>query len=103
MRPRASAQEAHMSYEAPFAGLKVIDLSQGVAGPYCGMLLAQHGANVIKVEPTGDGDWARTLGRRYGGHSAYSIPANLGKRSIAVRSEERRVGKECRSRWSPYH
>jgi crotonobetainyl-CoA:carnitine CoA-transferase CaiB-like acyl-CoA transferase len=73
-----------MSYEAPFAGLKVIDLSQGVAGPYCGMLLAQHGANVIKVEPTGDGDWARTLGRRYGGHSAYSIPANLGKRSIAV-------------------
>jgi crotonobetainyl-CoA:carnitine CoA-transferase CaiB-like acyl-CoA transferase len=48
------------------------------------MLLAQHGANVIKVEPTGDGDWARTLGQRYGGHSAYSIPANLGKRSIAV-------------------
>jgi crotonobetainyl-CoA:carnitine CoA-transferase CaiB-like acyl-CoA transferase len=73
-----------MSYEAPFAGLKVIDLSQGVAGPYCGMLLAQHGANVIKVEPTGEGDWARTLGRRYGGHTAYSIPTNLGKRSIAV-------------------
>src|SRR5262245_64346534 len=73
-----------MGYEAPFAGLKVIDLSQGVAGPYCGMLLAQHGANVIKVEPTGDGDWVRTLGRRYGGHTAYSIPANLGKRSIAV-------------------
>ncbi|MBO0739905.1 MAG: CoA transferase [Hyphomicrobiaceae bacterium] len=73
-----------MSYEAPFAGLKVIDLSQGVAGPYCGMLLAQHGANVIKVEPTGEGDWARTLGQRYGGHTAYSIPANLGKRSIAL-------------------
>ena len=73
-----------MSYNAPFAGLKVIDLSQGVAGPYCGMLLAQHGANVIKVEPTGEGDWARTLGRRYDGHTAYSIPANLGKRSIAV-------------------
>jgi crotonobetainyl-CoA:carnitine CoA-transferase CaiB-like acyl-CoA transferase len=73
-----------MSYEAPFAGLKVIDLSQGVAGPYCGMLLAQHGAKVIKVEPTGDGDWARTLGRKYGGHTAYSIPTNLGKRSIAI-------------------
>ena len=73
-----------MSYEAPFAGLKVIDLSQGVAGPYCGMLLAQHGANVIKVEPTGDGDWARTLGKRYGSHTAYSIPSNLGKRSIAL-------------------
>jgi crotonobetainyl-CoA:carnitine CoA-transferase CaiB-like acyl-CoA transferase len=73
-----------MSYDAPFAGLKVVDLSQGVAGPYCGMLLAQHGANVIKVEPTGEGDWARTLGRRYASHSAYSIPANLGKRSIAL-------------------
>ena len=73
-----------MSYAAPFAGLKVVDLSQGVAGPYCGMLLAQHGANVIKVEPTGEGDWARTIGRRYGGHTAYSIPTNLGKRSIAL-------------------
>jgi crotonobetainyl-CoA:carnitine CoA-transferase CaiB-like acyl-CoA transferase len=73
-----------MSYEAPFAGLKVVDLSQGVAGPYCGMLLAQHGAKVIKVEPTGEGDWARTLGRKYGGHTAYSIPTNLGKRSVAI-------------------
>jgi crotonobetainyl-CoA:carnitine CoA-transferase CaiB-like acyl-CoA transferase len=73
-----------MSYDAPYRGLKVLDLSQGVAGPYCGMLLAQHGANVIKVEPTGDGDWARTLGRYYAGHSAYSIPSNLGKRSIAL-------------------
>jgi crotonobetainyl-CoA:carnitine CoA-transferase CaiB-like acyl-CoA transferase len=73
-----------MSYDAPFAGLKVVDLSQGVAGPYCAMLLAQHGADVIKVEPTGEGDWSRTLGKRYGGHTAYSIPANLGKRSIAV-------------------
>lgn len=73
-----------MSYEAPFAGLKVVDLSQGVAGPYCGMLLAQYGADVIKVEPTGEGDWARTLGARYGDQSAYSIPANLGKRSVAL-------------------
>ena len=39
-----------MSYDAPFAGLKVVDLSQGIAGPYCAMLLAQHGAQVIKVE-----------------------------------------------------
>jgi crotonobetainyl-CoA:carnitine CoA-transferase CaiB-like acyl-CoA transferase len=73
-----------MSYEAPFAGLKVVDLSQGVAGPYCGMLLAQHGADVIKVEPTGEGDWARTIGKRYGTHTAYSIPTNFGKRSIAL-------------------
>ncbi|MBL6652816.1 MAG: CoA transferase, partial [Reyranella sp.] len=55
-----------MSYDAPFAGLKVVDLSQGIAGPYCAMLLAQYGAEVIKVEGIGDGDWARTLGTRYG-------------------------------------
>jgi crotonobetainyl-CoA:carnitine CoA-transferase CaiB-like acyl-CoA transferase len=73
-----------MSYDAPFAGLKVVDLSQGIAGPYCAMLLAQHGADVIKVEGIGEGDWARTLGTRYGGHSAFSIIGNLGKRSIAV-------------------
>jgi crotonobetainyl-CoA:carnitine CoA-transferase CaiB-like acyl-CoA transferase len=73
-----------MSYDAPFAGLKVIDLSQGIAGPYCAMLLAQHGADVVKVEGIGDGDWARTLGTRYGNHSAFSIVGNLGKRSIAV-------------------
>lgn len=73
-----------MSYDAPFAGLKVVDLSQGIAGPYCAMLLAQYGAEVIKVEGIGDGDWARTLGTRYGNHSAYSIIGNLGKKSIAV-------------------
>lgn len=73
-----------MSYEAPFAGLKVVDLSQGIAGPYCAMLLAQHGARVIKVESIGDGDWARTLGTRHGNHTAFSIVGNLGKQSIAV-------------------
>jgi crotonobetainyl-CoA:carnitine CoA-transferase CaiB-like acyl-CoA transferase len=73
-----------MSYDAPFAGLKVVDLSQGIAGPYCAMLLAQHGADVIKVEGIGDGDWARTLGVQYGSHSAFSIIGNLGKRSLAV-------------------
>ena len=73
-----------MSYDAPFAGLKVIDLSQGIAGPYCAMLLAQHGAHVIKVEGIGEGDWARTLGTRYGNHSAFSVIGNLGKRSVAV-------------------
>jgi crotonobetainyl-CoA:carnitine CoA-transferase CaiB-like acyl-CoA transferase len=73
-----------MSYEAPYAGLKVIDVSQGVAGPYCAMMLAQYGANVIKVEPTDTGDWSRGLGTTYGDHTAYSIPSNIGKRSIAL-------------------
>ena len=73
-----------MSYDAPLAGLKVVDLSQGIAGPYCAMLLAQHGAEVIKVESIGEGDWARALGVRYENHTAFSIIGNMGKRSISV-------------------
>ncbi|MSO75385.1 MAG: CoA transferase [Alphaproteobacteria bacterium] len=72
-----------MSYARPFAGLKVVDLSQGIAGPYCAMLLAQYGADVIKVEPP-EGDWARTLSKRLGDHTAFSIAGNLGKRSIVL-------------------
>jgi len=77
------------SYDAPYAGLKVVDLSQGLAAPYCGMLLAQHGADVIKVEPP-NGDWSRILNQNYGDHTAYSITGNLGKRSVAldIRREE---------------
>ena len=72
-----------MDYDRPYADLKVLDLSQGVAGPYCGTLLALHGADVIKVEPPA-GDWARRLGTRYGDHSVLDISSNRGKRSIAL-------------------
>ena len=72
-----------MSFERPYQGIRVVDMSQGVAGPYCAMLLAQHGADVVKIEPK-DGDWARSLGQEYGDHSAFSIAANLGKRSMVV-------------------
>lgn len=68
----------------PYSGIRVVDMSQGVAGPYCGMLLAQNGADVIKIEPGGDGDWARILGQSYGDHTAFSVAANLGKRSIVM-------------------
>ena len=47
------------------------------------MLLAQNGANVIKIEPK-EGDWSRTLGDQYGDHSAFSVAANLGKKSIVI-------------------
>ena len=72
-----------MSFEKPYAGIRVVDLSQGVAGPYCAYLLARHGADVIKVEPL-EGDWSRSLGARYGDHTAFSVAANLGKKSLAV-------------------
>lgn len=74
-----------MDWQAAFKGLKVIDLTGGVAGPSCAMMLAQHGADVIKVEnPRDGGDWARILGKRYEDHSAFSLYATMGKRSVAL-------------------
>ena len=70
--------------DLPFEGVKVLDLSQGVAGPYCGMHLARHGADVIKVEPPGSGCWSRQLGRFTGDQTAHSVVVNRAKRSCAV-------------------
>ena len=50
-----------MGYDAPFAGLTILDLSQGIAGPYCGMLLAQQGADVIKVVDGNSGEIIRQM------------------------------------------
>ncbi len=73
-----------MEIEKSFEGLKVIEFSQGVAGPMCGLHLAQYGADVLKIEPVGDGEWGRSLGPRYGDFSALSVAMNRGKRSLAV-------------------
>ncbi len=48
--------------EPALASLRVVDLSQGIAGPYCARLLADLGVEVIKVEPPGGGDYSRALG-----------------------------------------
>lgn len=69
--------------DKPLAGIRVLDLGQGVAAPYCGLLLAQYGAEVVKVEPV-NGDWMRGLGQARGDHTAYSITYNWGKRGIAL-------------------
>lgn len=66
-----------------YRGLTVCDLSQGVAAPHATMLLAQFGANVIKVEPPA-GDWARQLGEPLGDHCIHSWQYNLGKRSVVL-------------------
>ena len=64
-------------------GLRVLDLSQGIAGPYCGDILRQQGAEVIKVEPPA-GDWARHMGASRDGFSAVVLAYNAGKESLCV-------------------
>ena len=72
-----------MTDRLAFSGLTVLDFSQGVAGPHATMLLALHGADVIKIEPL-EGDWGRALGKLEGDHCAHSVAFNRGKRSIAL-------------------
>ena len=73
-----------MSDAPALAGLKVVDLTRILAGPFCTQLLADHGASVIKVEPPG-GDDTRAWGPPFrGDRSGYFDGLNRGKRGIAV-------------------
>ncbi|MFZ4689209.1 MAG: CaiB/BaiF CoA transferase family protein [Polymorphobacter sp.] len=67
----------------PLAGIKIVDLSQIVSGPMAATLLADQGADVIKVESPG-GDPVRVLGPRKGDRSAMFIAVNRGKRGLAI-------------------
>jgi crotonobetainyl-CoA:carnitine CoA-transferase CaiB-like acyl-CoA transferase len=67
------------------AGVRVLDLSRVLAGPYCTMLLGDYGADVIKVEEPGSGDSTRSWGPPWAGdQSAYYLAANRNKRSLTV-------------------
>lgn len=68
----------------PFAGLKVLDLSIALTGPYPAALMADQGAEVIKVERPDTGDLARWVGVMVNGMSALYLVCNRGKRSIAI-------------------
>lgn len=69
----------------PLAGIRVLELAQNLAGPYCAQILADLGADVIKVEKPGAGDAARSWGPPFvGGAGSIFAVANRGKRSIAL-------------------
>ena len=76
----------------PLEGIRVLDLSRAMAGPYCTMMLGDLGADVIKVEKPGSGDESRGWGPpfvgqsndNYPGESAYFLSVNRNKRSITV-------------------
>ena len=70
---------------APLDGIRVLDASQVLSGPYCSMMLADAGADVIKIEPVDGGDHVRSW-LTDGDHafSAYFYAANRSKRSVAL-------------------
>jgi crotonobetainyl-CoA:carnitine CoA-transferase CaiB-like acyl-CoA transferase len=70
---------------APLAGLKVIDQTQALAGPYCSMMLGDLGADVIKIERPGVGDQSRTWGPPFlGSDSTYYLAVNRNKRGMTL-------------------
>jgi len=72
-------------------GIRVVELTEALAGPYCAMLLGDLGADVVKVERPSTGDQSRTWGPPFvGGESAYFLAANRNKRSIALNYDDPR-------------
>jgi formyl-CoA transferase/CoA:oxalate CoA-transferase len=69
----------------PLAGYRVLELAHLIAGPVCGMYLADMGADVVKIEQPTGGDASRTTyGTHYGGESAVFVTVNRNKRSAAI-------------------
>jgi formyl-CoA transferase/CoA:oxalate CoA-transferase len=70
---------------SPLAGLRVLDFSHALAGPYCTMILAQFGAEILKIEDPATGDVGRSWGPPFTGDQAsYFLGLNAGKRSLAI-------------------
>ena len=84
---RAVADRAPDAPEgSPLAGIRVLDLTQVVSGPFCTAMLANMGAEVVKLEPPGRGDEMRWIGRYAGrrDHEDYFNASNYNKKSIAL-------------------
>src|SRR5437660_12709207 len=73
-----------MTDALPLAGIKIVDLSIALTGPYAAALIGDQGADVIKVERPGFGDIGRYVGVSVNGLSALAQMCNRGKRSLAL-------------------
>src|SRR5581483_350067 len=75
----------HTDPRGPLADLRVLDASRVLAGPFCGQVLGDLGAEVIKVERPGSGDETRAWGPPFlGPLSAYYLSCNRNKRAVAL-------------------
>ncbi|MDI6757478.1 MAG: CoA transferase [Endomicrobiia bacterium] len=68
----------------PLEGVKVIDFTRVLSGPYCTMMLADMGADIIKIERPKTGDDSRSFGPLIAGESGYFISVNRGKKSVVL-------------------
>lgn len=92
--------ETEVGPESPLSGLRVLDLTRVLAGPYCTMMLADLGADVVKVERPDRGDDTRRWGPPWvGSESAYYISVNRNKKSVTVNLKTQE-GREIVSRLS---
>src|SRR3954467_714308 len=86
-------------HSGPLAGLKVVEITHIMAGPTCGLMLADMGADVIKVEKLPDGDdTRRSIPPTIDGESAAYMMMNRNKRGIAVdfkQPSDRRSAIDC--------
>lgn len=69
--------------QGPLTGVRVLEIGSTVAGPFCGRMLADFGAEVIKVEPA-EGDPVRTMGQQHDGHSLYAASIFRNKKLISI-------------------
>ena len=74
----------------PLAGFRVIDMTSVISGPLATMMLADQGAEVIKIENPSGGDFTRAMANRQGGFSASFLNNNRSKRSVAVNTKDPR-------------
>ncbi len=74
-------------------GIKIVDLTAMITGPYATMILADQGADVVKIEPPGIGDIMRFLGSHRAGMTALFASCNRSKKSVVVNLREE-AGKE---------
>src|SRR5512136_430407 len=68
----------------PLAGVRILDLSRLLPGPFCTLILADLGAEVIKVEDLESGDYIRAMAPFVAGESAYFLALNPGKKSLSL-------------------
>ena len=72
----------------PLEGIRVLDFTNALAGPYCSMMLGNMGAEVIKVEKPGTGDDSRGYGPFVNGQSGYFVSVNHGKKSVVCNTKD---------------